>query len=76
MKSWFNRMKPKFKNWRWWITLLPTLTLLIVVGLSIYAIKGTGSLLSWIGNALDDLVQSKLSWYNEVIKWSEKGDKE
>ena len=41
MKAWIKRMKPKLKNWRWWL-LLPFVTLaLVFVYLPLMALEST-----------------------------------
>ena len=75
MKSWFKRMKPKFKNWRWWVALPVILISAVVLGVIITLPAAIFELLSNVFKNLSDwwcgLQDAKvLKYVSKIIKWS------
>lgn len=75
MKSWFKRMKPKFKNWRWWVALPVILVSAVVLGVTIILPAAIFELLSNVLKDLSDwwsgLQDAKVfKFISKIIKWS------
>ena len=68
-------MKPKLKNWRWWLVLPLTISLLIVALAPIKLIQFIGESIESFGDWLYDGFNYKQKWLSKIIEWSEDNDK-
>ena len=65
------RMKPKLKNYRWWILLLPLLLAISIVRiLTLISVA-----LSFIAGVLDAERWSSRLWFKSLVDWSNSNDK-
>ncbi|AUR88419.1 TMhelix containing protein [Vibrio phage 1.113.A._10N.286.51.E7] len=70
MSKWFIRMKPKLKNWRWWLLLPLTIILLLLILTPIKAIQFIGESVERLGDWLYDGFNYKQKWLSIIINWS------
>lgn len=76
MNSWIKRIKPKLKNWRWWVTL----PLILLVGfplliIPVYLFEFLGEKLIKLSDWWEGLAETKAaSLLTKAIDWSKENE--
>lgn len=73
-KKWLKIMKPKFKNYRWWLLLTPV-AVVFAMGLITSVIELVLALLYDISKSCNILKMKTPSLIQAVLDWSNKNDK-
>ena len=79
MENWFKRMKPKLKNWRWWVALplilITAIFLLVVVALPAFIFEMLAKMFDNLSYWWSGLQDAKVfNYIRTVIKWSEENE--